>query len=417
MMVFRLAALVVILFLAVAAATACSMFKITHLGKTMVGNNEDAWRFDSKVWFEQGNDTLLGVMYVGHSHIPQGGMNEAGLAYDAFTVYKRPLKDMSHKPAMDGFGTFDRGVMQHCRTVDDVAAWISRYNTSALNGAMLLFVDSTGKYLIVEADTMMMGSDDKYVLANFCPSLTPDTDEVKIHRYKKGSYFLEGKQDTSLAFATAMMDTMHECRKRLGDGTTYTTIYDLKDKLAYVYYYHDYSKVVAFNLKEELAKPDHLLLMRNVFPPNEEYQRFVDHLTIRTSIPMFLLVAGLALILMIATAYWLWQGVTGNVSKVFTMVLIATNVALLAYLWRLTNDQAMFYFDAPYYIEGHYLLNAAAYLPFALLLITLGLLGMAVKHVLPSTFNRIKKTFFGLNITTYIALIVLFAYWGFFDVF
>ena len=46
----------------------------------MVGNNEDAWRENSHIWFEVGREGHYGAAYVGHDdEFPQGGMNEAGL--------------------------------------------------------------------------------------------------------------------------------------------------------------------------------------------------------------------------------------------------------------------------------------------------------------------------------------------------
>ena len=35
-------------------ALGCSMFKLTMYGKTMVGNNEDYWNPNSRIWFEHG---------------------------------------------------------------------------------------------------------------------------------------------------------------------------------------------------------------------------------------------------------------------------------------------------------------------------------------------------------------------------
>ena len=72
------------------AALACSVCKITENGITVVGNNEDMWSHKTRICFEAGNDSTHGAAYVGHRKgLPQGGMNEAGLVYDGFTV---PLK-------------------------------------------------------------------------------------------------------------------------------------------------------------------------------------------------------------------------------------------------------------------------------------------------------------------------------------
>jgi hypothetical protein len=142
------------------------------------------------------------------------------------------------------------------------------------------------------------------VLANFCPSLTPDPSTVTMGRYRRGVAFLSGKQDSSLRFCTAMMDTMHECRPRLGDGTTYTSIYDLSVGLIYLYFYHDYRHCVSFDLRRELAEGDHSLLMTSLFPPNAEYERFVRHKTPFNSYLLVGVLLGLGGFLLVA-AVWL----------------------------------------------------------------------------------------------------------------
>ena len=65
---------------------ACTAFKVTHDGRTLVGNNEDAWSINAQVRFEQGKDGGYGAIYFGHYNglpyrpmVDQLGMNEAGL--------------------------------------------------------------------------------------------------------------------------------------------------------------------------------------------------------------------------------------------------------------------------------------------------------------------------------------------------
>ena len=249
--------LIILMLLSTSIANSCSMFKITMYGKTMVGNNEDAWRLNSKIWFETGKINNYGAAYVGHDDLfPQGGMNEAGLAFDGFAVYPRNLKSVIGKKKIDDPAEFMKMILQTCSTVEEVNEFVNRYDRSAFNQSMLLFVDKTGKYLVVEVDTTLLGNNEKYVLSNFCPSITQNPDDVKIARYQRGRKFLENKSDTSLRFCVAMMDTMHECRNKIGDGTTYTSIYDLNEGLINLFFYHDYAHSVQFNIKEELAKND-----------------------------------------------------------------------------------------------------------------------------------------------------------------
>ncbi|MFN5984691.1 MAG: hypothetical protein ACK476_11925 [Fluviicola sp.] len=59
---------------------ACSMFKITKDGKTIVGNNEDWWSPMTQMWFEPKQNAKYGYMAVGfHDNFAQGAVNKGGL--------------------------------------------------------------------------------------------------------------------------------------------------------------------------------------------------------------------------------------------------------------------------------------------------------------------------------------------------
>jgi hypothetical protein len=391
-------ALCFLLLLVVDFARPCSMFKITFGGKTMVGNNEDAWRENSRIWFEVGRGGHYGAAYVGHDDgFPQGGMNEAGLAYDGFAVYGRVLTPVVAKERLGGrFGdnvVFLKSIMQQCGTVEEVQRFVNRYDRSVFNHGMLLFIDKKGDYLVVEVDTTILGHDAKYVLANFCPSLTPDLSTVKIGRYRRGVEFLRDKWDSSLRFCTAMMDTMHECRPRLGDGTTYTSIYDLSGGLIYLYFYHDYKHCVSFDLRRELAKGDHSLLMLSLFPPNVEYERFVRHKTPFNSHLLVGVLLGLGGFLVVAVI-WLLVLLVKAIRSWWLPGLVLVDVGLVFYLYRLLKGKSVYYFSEP------------GYIPFALLgLFVVGLV-----------FVRRLRPLYVAHLVCFGVLAALFGYWGFYGV-
>jgi hypothetical protein len=336
-------------------ARPCSMFKITLFGKTMVGNNEDAWRVNSRIWFETGKAGCYGAAYVGHDDgFPQGGLNEAGLVYDGFTVYRRAQRPASGKKKVDHAGSFLKSILQQCATVQEVQRFVNQYDRSPFNGSMMLFVDKCGDYLVIEADTTVMGHNEKYVLANFCPSVTPDPSVVKIARYRRGVAFLQNKEDTSLRFCTAMMDTMHECRARLGDGTTYTTVYDLQENLIYLYFYHDYRHCVRFDLQQELAKGDHSFLMSSLFPPNPEYIRFTRYKTPFSSGGLRLTLVLVGLFLLFSVPCFLLIYLPGLKRRApaykkrkygfIWLVLLTMNLGLAYYTFNLLSNKAIFLF-------------------------------------------------------------------------
>ncbi len=240
-------------------------------GKTFVGNNEDYWNSNTRIWFEKGKTTEYGSMYVGYDDLyPQGGMNEKGLVFDGFAIDPYIPRHKSKKPIFEA--SMGKTIMQTCQNVDEVSNFLNKYDLSSLSQGMVLYVDKSGNYLIVEADTIIKGNDDKYLLSNFCPSRTPDLDAVNIPFYQRGRKVLEANADTSLVYFESLSDTLHQRWPDNIAGTLYTTIYDLNEGTVNLYFYHDYSVSVKFNLEDELNKRDTILVIPSMFPNNTDGQ-------------------------------------------------------------------------------------------------------------------------------------------------
>jgi hypothetical protein len=52
--------------------------------------------------------------------------------------------------------------------------------------------------------------------------------------------------------------------------TLYSDIYDLRNRVVYIYYFHDFENVVVFDLAAELARGFHFYRLASLFPPNGE---------------------------------------------------------------------------------------------------------------------------------------------------
>jgi hypothetical protein len=93
---------------------ACSVCKVTINGRTYLGNNEDNWRIGSRVWFEDRTFGNYGAVYVGYGdNFPQGGMNEAGLAFDGLTIYPKAIIPDPLKTTKTNSNTF---LEKSCKT-------------------------------------------------------------------------------------------------------------------------------------------------------------------------------------------------------------------------------------------------------------------------------------------------------------
>jgi hypothetical protein len=62
----KLALLTILSMLAFEYGTACSMYKISHNGKTMVGSNYDAYYLTAKIWYENAiSGSGYGAVFIG----------------------------------------------------------------------------------------------------------------------------------------------------------------------------------------------------------------------------------------------------------------------------------------------------------------------------------------------------------------
>lgn len=397
---------------------ACSICKVTINEHTYLGNNEDNWRLGSKIWFENKTFGKFGAVYVGFENFPQGGMNEAGLAFDGVTIIGKNITIDLSKKTVTNPAKFIKDIMQTCQSVENVMRYMNQFNRP-FSGGVLMFADKFGKYLIIEPDTMFIGNDDKYIIANFCPSSATTNEKIKFERYKRGNDFLlKHTNDISETYCLALVDTMHECREKIGDGTLYSFIADLEKVKFNLSFYHDYGHLKTFDLKEELAKGDHAFEIPDLFPPNAEYQKLISFKTPQNNVflKFFLFACG---VLFIFSAIFFFINYLRNdkSNAQIKLFLSIISLVLLYYVIVLIKTQAIFYFPSPYQDVNFSMLNIAAYIPFLMLILIIPLVMRNIKIFQDATWKTFPKYLFTLNNLTYFALIILFAYWKFYDVF
>jgi len=245
----------------------CSMVKLTKNGKTVVGNNEDWFNPNTRIWFETGKNGGFGAMYVGFENMfPQGGMNEAGLVFDGFGQSYRAVTDTIGKLKISP-GDLYKKIMRECATVDDVKNLFNQYNRSFWSSSVLRFIDKSGKYLYVDGDSLIIGDNATFVQTNVRPY-----ENKECWRLEKATKIISSSYNTSIDFCASVMDSVHQGGN--WGGSVYTTIYDLNEGKIYLYYFYDYKHVVTFDLKDELQKGDRFLFMPELFPENETGQKF-----------------------------------------------------------------------------------------------------------------------------------------------
>ena len=422
MKLFRLFIVLFLLIFSAKNAHSCSAYKVTVGGHTLFGVNFDTWAINPKIWFEtKGYGAVFsGANYDNDGLRPQSGMNEYGLAFGTLaTLTPSNRKDFLNKKQITSRVNYLKDILHSCKTVEEVKAYIEQYDHSALPNDVFIYTDKSGKYLIVEPYTLTIGKENKYVLANFCPSTITDFSTIKQERYIDGAAFLKTKIDTSIAFCTALSDTMHVCRNRIGDGTLLTSIWNPNNGSVHLYFYHDYKHPVKLDLKKELAKGDHLIEITTLFPANTEYQKLIDFKTPRNNNYINTFILACFILFLFSFVYFGVDSFRNRKIKYsyFKLLLAVLSLFMAYYMTVLIRESGVFYFPAPYKSSDFGLIDIASYLPFLILVLIIPLLIInrnVIKFKVWGTFSKLLLT---LNSFTYVILLGLFFYWGFFNIF
>ena len=400
----------------------CSMYKVTKDGKTFVGCNEDAWRTTPRIWFETaGKNVKYGTAFTGsrfdgsNGFAPQSGMNEAGLSFSRLASYTPARKTNGKKRPILNQTNFLKHILHSCRTVEEVQRYVRQFDRSTFLDDVLIYIDKSGKYLIVEPYSTQFGNESSYVLSNFCPSITTQKSALKLDRYRKGVAFLKLKQDTTLAFYRAVSDSMHVCRPKIGDGTLLTSIWNLNDGKIHLYFYHDYRQNKTFDLGGELQKGDHLFSIDNLFPKNAEFEKLGTYKTTKNTLWIMLSMIFFSGTLFCSSIYFCIRFFFKRNKYHFLKLLLAMSGFFVSYyLYVLCTHQNIFYFPAPYEDRFSKLVSLAAYLPNILGLIILPFIYWNLVIFKAKSWTFIPRNLLLLNNVIYVILLCFFYYWSLF---
>jgi hypothetical protein len=406
---------------------ACSGYKISIGNKTIFCSNEDAWRLTPHIWFENGNGmgtygaAFTGSRYDGENgYAPQAGMNTMGLAFERLASYHPTQEGFANRKPISNPTKYLKDIIHSCKTVEEVREYISQYDHSFFIEDVFIYADKSGKYLIVEPYTLTIGSEPSYVVSNFCPSITPANNANKIDRYRKGMAFLKNHIDTTIDFCKALSDTMHVCRKKIGDGTLLTSIWDLNAGKVNLYFYHDYKSTVQFDLNEELKKDNHIIAIETLFPKNSEFEKLRQYQIPKNNILMGIFIVACAGLFLLTSLFFLVQYFRRRQHKQYAyiqLLLFPLGLILFYYMTILIRGINVYYLPAPYKDPTNLLVSLSSYIPFLLGLLIIPLCLINLKILKESSWSFWAKGLFTLNNLAYLILIGLFVYWEFYNIF
>ncbi|MGD8814593.1 MAG: hypothetical protein PVI78_08980 [Anaerolineales bacterium] len=246
-------------------AESCTVFSAAEGEAVLVGNNEDFLHPLPRVWFLPPEGGKFGRVYFGFENQYQGGMNDQGLFFDGTAVDPVEVPHDGSKPIH--MGNLILKAMEDCATVECVLELFETFSLPGTSRDQIFVADSTDDSAIIEQDNVVRKSGSFQVATNFRAS---STEPITCERYLTA----EGMLASAEAYSVDLFRDILDAVQNAAGGTTYSNIYDLKQRIVYVYFYHDFEHEVVFNLDGELAKGAHVYELPDLFPRNDDFERW-----------------------------------------------------------------------------------------------------------------------------------------------
>ncbi|MBT3382923.1 MAG: hypothetical protein HN778_08535 [Prolixibacteraceae bacterium] len=245
---FKYLIITLLLIILVKKTDSCTIFYVEKEGVILAGNNEDWSNPASKMFFYPASNGKHGWVKFGWgSGFPQGGMNDQGLFWDGTSgpYLEMPISESGKTnlqiPIM-------QKVVEECANVEEARKIFANYYCEDQYKAQYLVGDSNGQSVIVEGDNILDKENDYQVLTNFYQS-NPELGGYPCWRYNKACEMLGQMSKLDPNFIGSVLAHTHQEGKY---PTQYSTIYDLKNGLIYLFHFHNYNEFITINLTEEL---------------------------------------------------------------------------------------------------------------------------------------------------------------------
>jgi hypothetical protein len=235
---------------------ACTFFSYAGDGLVLFGNSEDHYDENAMLWYVPGSGNEHGCLFLGFStSFAQGGVNTAGLAFDAAAIDRTPLNDHPELPTPDPMN-FCEIVLRQCATIEEAVELIGSYNLSYVGMAQFQFADRTGASVVVapgpDREIAFVYPEAPYqVTTNTNTAIYPQLHR-NCSRHRRTTKALAkveaGESDLSLETFAAILG----CVANLAgpSETMYSNVFDLTNGIAYIYYRHDFEHVAVLDIAE-----------------------------------------------------------------------------------------------------------------------------------------------------------------------
>ena len=236
------------------AAAACTFFSYAGDGLVLFGNSEDHFDENAVVWYVPATGEEYGCLFLGFgTGFAQGGMNAAGLAFDAAGIEPAPLDDHPELPTPDPMN-FCEIVLRRCATIEEAVELIGSYNLSYVTMAQFQFTDRTGASVVVapgpDREIAFVYPEGAFqVTTNTNTAIYPAAHK-RCSRHRRITKALEKiEAGTSILSVETFASILDSVASRSGPSETmYSNVFDLANRIAYLYHRHDFKRVTVLDV-------------------------------------------------------------------------------------------------------------------------------------------------------------------------
>jgi hypothetical protein len=157
--------------------------------------------------------------------------------------------------------------MAECATVEEVLELFDQHSLPGIWKNQLFVADRTGDSAIIEPLTVIRKTGRYQIVTSFYQSETRP-EEITCWRYKTAKDMLERVDSISVDLFRDILDAVSVDVASGSAPTQYSNIYDLRQRIIYVYHFLNYENVLVIDVDEELKKGNHSYDLSSQFPTN-----------------------------------------------------------------------------------------------------------------------------------------------------
>ena len=244
--------LTILLYLTCQVSTnCCTVFSIQQGENVYVGNNEDWYIPYPRYRIIPGAGAHYGrIIFSFENNWGQGGMNEKGLFFD--TILQPEESNWKTNPLKkDWQGSLSEKILAECTSVEEALKYFQIYNEPTFKTSLITLVDSSGQSAFVSWE------EDKLTI-NTCKGRC-------VAGYRSDKVVEKFKEIKGTINKNEMSQLLNVAHQEGEYPTLYSNLYDLKNGLIHLYYFHNYEEELVLNLQEEIKKGYHIVELKDIF--------------------------------------------------------------------------------------------------------------------------------------------------------